>query len=286
MNRIELEQGSLGWHEWRFAHRNASEAATVMGCNPWQTKWQLFEQKQKGVIEKANWAMQHGNNLEEAARQKMSEILGVDLEPAVFHDGDWSASLDGYAEKDGKSWKVEIKCPFSGKEGSTWGALQEENPRIEDHYKWQIVHQSIVCPTDFTYFFVFVDEDTWDFTMFTPTDEDIAALKAAWEDFEANPPEPDYIQRTDSEFEAMVNTHRALTGQRKAIDTNLKAIEGSIKESCDMRNTEGFGTKVTVVERKGNVQYKKVPELEGIDLDQFRGKSSQYLRITHPKEAS
>jgi len=35
--RIELEQNTQEWLDYRFDHRNASEAGTVMGVNPYQS---------------------------------------------------------------------------------------------------------------------------------------------------------------------------------------------------------------------------------------------------------
>ena len=44
--------------------------------------------------------------------------------------------------------------------------------------------------------------------------------------------------------------------------------------------SEGNGIATTLVTRKGNIQYAKVPELDGVDLDEYRAKNSQYWRIT------
>ena len=68
MNIVHLTQGSPEWLEYRLKMRNASETATVLGESPWQTPYQLWLLKTGRSTTKATAAMQHGTDMEPAAR--------------------------------------------------------------------------------------------------------------------------------------------------------------------------------------------------------------------------
>ena len=275
MKFIELEQGTLDWYLYRFEHRNASEAGAIMGCSPFQSRNQLWLEKQAKKVGGTNAAMAHGNNMEETARKKVSEILGVDLKPVVAEEGEYSASLDGYADDEGKTYKVEIKCPFKGQDSDTWHQVMSE--RIPEHYKWQMVHQSHVVPTTHTYFFVYIDEDTWDLQGFSPSKEDTTSLLEAWDDFYNNPPMQEI---TDPDLAEAIVKHKSIKTQIKELEARAKDLETKLEEEVSMDSVCG-NTKITWVERKGNVNYSSIGALEGVNLDEYRAKSTRYMKIDH-----
>lgn len=276
MKFIELEQGTLDWHLYRFQHRNASEAGAVKGCSPFQSRNQLWLEKQAKKVGGTNAAMTHGNNMEETARKKVSEILGVDLKPVVAEEGEYSASLDGYGVADNSEiYKVEIKCPFKGTDSDTWHQVMSE--RIPEHYKWQMVHQCYVVPTTHTYFFVYIDEETYDLQGFHPRMEDTQSLIDAWDDFYANPPMQEI---TDPDLAEAIVKHKSIKTQIKELEVRAKDLEAKLKEEVSMDSVCG-NTKITWVERKGNVNYSKVPQLEDVDLEQYRAKTTRYMKIDH-----
>jgi hypothetical protein len=45
-------------------------------------------------------------------------------------------------------------------------------------------------------------------------------------------------------------------------------------------NSKGFGISLCQVQRKGNVDYSRVPELKNVDLDKYRKTSLNSWRIT------
>ena len=59
-----------------------------------------------------------------------------------------------------------------------------------------------------------------------------------------------------------------------------KELEASLIDMAGDRNALIWGRKLTKVERKGNVQYAKVPELKGVDLEPYRGKPSSFWKLT------
>ena len=65
----------------------------------------------------------------------------------------------------------------------------------------------------------------------------------------------------------------------------MKRIEESLKGFSE-RPVKGFGCTISTVERKGSVDYKAIPVLEHVDLNQYRKPSTEYKKITHEKEES
>lgn len=100
---INHQQRSPEWHAHRRTHRNASDAAAMLGL-PWhKTRDQLIKEIATGITEEVDAYTQKlfamGHKYEEIARPWAQEILGAELYPIVLageHNGlKLSASLDG-----------------------------------------------------------------------------------------------------------------------------------------------------------------------------------------------
>jgi putative phage-type endonuclease len=107
----DLLQGSPEWIEFRRHHIGASEAATVMGLNPWQTKQSLWEEKVLGWTKEISDAMERGTKMENQARHAYQLETGKLVSPLVAEDDTYSyisASFDGLSED--RKHCVEIKC--------------------------------------------------------------------------------------------------------------------------------------------------------------------------------
>jgi len=110
--RVDLDQGTDAWLAWRTQGIGASEAAAIMGENPWKSRRTLLAEK-CGLSRpwSGNAAMAFGTATEPEARARYVAALGVAVEPACVqsHGRDWlRASLDGLSP-DGRQ-AVEIKC--------------------------------------------------------------------------------------------------------------------------------------------------------------------------------
>jgi putative phage-type endonuclease len=106
-----LQQGSPDWLEFRRLHIGASDAATIMGLNPWHSKLQLWQEKTLGWTKEVNNAMRRGTQMEEQARKAYELHAGFLVCPMVVEDDHHpfiSASLDGISIDLKKI--VEIKC--------------------------------------------------------------------------------------------------------------------------------------------------------------------------------
>ena len=280
---MKLVQGSAEWHEHRRKYRNASETPAVLGVSPWQTPYQLWQHKLGLVEPEVNAAMLHGTQLEPAARAAYEARTGLLMQPLVLVDGEYSASLDGLT-LDGQR-VVEIKVPMRGRDSTLWTTV--EAGRLPEHYQWQVQHQLMVTKADIADVFVFDGSEGILFPV-SPDPSTWPRIHAAWDEFAGYvrdvqaPPltDRDTRLRDDAEWMeaalAYLEAKRAADAMGKALDeakTRLTALASHPKE-------DGGGVSVTRFWKRGSVDYKRVPELAGMDLEPYRGKSREELRIT------
>jgi len=279
--KIDVIQNTPPWENWRddFYLRFASEASTAMSVNPYNTAADLWLIKQGLKTVTKTPAMEHGSNTEPVARAIVAKELNVELEPECWQYGVYGASLDAISA-DG-SIKVEIKCPFS-ENSSIWKKAQKDD--IEPYVFWQLVHQQYVRPTEKTYLFVYFENKEPKLIDATKliTQEHIAQLLDAWDDFYQNPP---LIERDDDVIKSLVMQHRQILEQEEQLKVQRAAIEKQLKAECQT-DTIAFGSKIVTQSRKGSIDYKSIKELEPLDLESYRKPSTSYQVIKHPKEVS
>ena len=109
---IQLQQGTVEWHEWRSNGIGASDAPAIMAENPWKNASLLMSEK-LGTAKKfaGNAATARGTALEPEARKRYELVRNVRVEPACLQSVryEWQrASVDGL-ELNGSA-VVEIKC--------------------------------------------------------------------------------------------------------------------------------------------------------------------------------
>ena len=276
--QVHFPQGSEEWLAWRSPLRTASNASTVMGVNKYESKSQLYEKMFLGKETKVSFAMQRGSNTEPLARKAAEKLLDVQLTPECWQYGPYGASLDAYGVRNGKTIKVEIKCPMSEKSGY-WADLQGEVGKINDMAFWQITHQELCRPTDLNYLFVYLDETKYQIAQVFVTPEDVKQLVAAWDDFYANPP---LVERKDGTFQAMALRYVEIKDQMDSLKEELDSATESIKNECTA-DTTGFGLKIVQHERKGSVDFARIAEENPAlmaSVETYRGKPTTYKKIT------
>lgn len=146
-----LVQQSEEWLLLRKSKIGASDASTIMGVNPWKTKYQLWEEKISDTITTIkSERMQRGLDLEEMARELFTIKTGLVVQPDVRFSNNYEwmmASLDGIDVTN--SHIVEIKCP--GKRDHATAI----SGQIPEHYYPQLQHQMEVCNVDKMFYFSF-----------------------------------------------------------------------------------------------------------------------------------
>ena len=283
---VKLVQGSPEWHEHRAKYRNASETAIVMGESPWTTAYQLWELRTGRRRPEINAAMARGTALEPQARAAYEAQTGNVMQPLVLIEGEYSASLDGLTF-DG-DLLVEIKCPFKGKESTLW--QQGSAGTIPEHYRWQLEHQFMVSKARQGHFYVFDGADGVLLEV-SPQKERWQAIHEAWNGFmqciETDTPPPltdrDKVMRHDSAWQKAAEQYLALKAEAEAVSSRLDEAKAALIELAKQPSEAGFGVAVTRFWKQGSVDYKRVPELQGVDLEAYRKKGGFETRLTVEK---
>ncbi|MBK7815013.1 MAG: YqaJ viral recombinase family protein [Rhodocyclaceae bacterium] len=280
---LKLVQGSPEWHTYRATMRNASETPAVLGISPWLTPYGLWLLKTGRSQPTVTQAMAHGTRMEPQARAAYEAHTGQIMNPLVLQDGPYSASLDGINLTG--DLIVEVKCPFRGKQSSLWREVVEG--RVPGHYAAQVQHQLMVAGAESADFWVFAEGEGLLLTV--RRDEEVMGLiRDAWDDFQQymdcdSPPpltDADAMLREDAAWsqaaQVFLEAKRYADTADEALDEARKALVALSRHPKEV----GAGVSVTRLWKAGSVDYKRVPELAGVDLDGYRAKGREEVRVT------
>lgn len=187
MKIINEPQGSAGWHAHRRAHRNASDAATMMGAGR-KPRSALLHAIATGEVEEVSPQLQalfdRGHEAEALARPIVEAIIGEELYPTVGVSDEHpllSASFDGVT-MDGET----------GFEHKLWNEALAESVRTgavadDPAYYWQLEQQILVGGMKRVIFTVSDGTaERMETYTYTPRAGRAAQLLAGWEQFEAD----------------------------------------------------------------------------------------------------
>jgi uncharacterized protein YheU (UPF0270 family) len=108
----------------------------------------------------------------------------------------------------------------------------------------------------------------------------LEAAKAFWHLVETRTaPASDEVQIEDQELEAILIERQGLKDQIDALTEKLEALTDQVKARVKESGQCGE-FKLTWSEVKGSIDYAKIPELKGLDLEPYRKKPSKRFQIT------
>ena len=268
----KFEQNTEEWLQFRRGKIGASDAPVIMGVSPWKNKLQLWEEKVKGTYSQAvNGAMKRGIELEESARQLFCLKTGIEVFPcvAVHPELDWMmASLDGL-DKSGKV-AVEIKC--AGKEDHAVALAG----RVPEKYYPQLQHQMHVCQLEKMFYFSF---DGYDGKLVELQLDRSYVKEMLGEEQEfyrcmienrAPAPKKTYIMREDEPWKECACALSSILKEKKDLEKREAEIKARILNIAGQCESMGYGIKLSRVQRKGQIDYSTIPELEGVNLEEYR----------------
>lgn len=277
-----MEQNTEAWHAWRGKGIGSSDAPIILGMSPYSTPLQLWEHK-TGLVPKAfqgNFATERGHALESVAREHYALRTGLKPEPCnVEHSKHpfLRASLDGLDKP--SNIVLEIKCP--GKEDHERAAKGE----LPEKYVAQVQHQLNVAGAELAHYWSFAGKEDGSFdgilVEVRRNEKFIAALEQAEIEFwqmvlEKNPPpltDRDVKKVKDEKLIYLIDQWREVTNAMKLQEVSQENLRGLIEErmkAVGHPRIECNGLRVTNYWRKGNVDYKKIPQLKGLNLDAYR----------------
>ncbi len=280
---VRLTQGSAEWLAYRLGKRNASESAAVLGLSPWTTPYQLWQAKTGRLLQPVTMAMQRGTDLEPAARAAYEEQTGLVMQPLVLEAGVYSASLDGQTLEG--DLILEIKCPLRGMRSDLWQDVAAG--QVPEHYTAQVQHQLMVSGATTAHLWVFDGERGLLHTI--GRDESLMnRICEAWDAFQGfldsdTPPaltEADTVIRTDAAWTEAAAAYAAVKREAEALALRLEAARQAVIALAQHAREQGAGVTVTRFFKQGNVDYKRVPALQGLDLDLYRGKTREEVRVS------
>lgn len=280
---IDLPQGSQAWLDYRLTMRNASETAAVLGVSPWCTPYQLWLLKTGRAQTKANAAMLRGTGLEPAARLAYETETGTIVQPLVLQDGLYSASLDGMTLQG--DLIVEIKIPYKGQASTLWNDVLAGH--VPDHYAAQVQHQLMVSGAQLAHLYVF-DGTEGLLRPIEPIDHAFQRIRDGWDQFQVYldtdlpPPltDADVIRREDADWAAAASAFTQAKQAADLADDVVTQAREALVALARHPKEQGAGVSVTRFWKAGAVNYKAVPELKGVNLERYRGKLREEVRVT------
>lgn len=229
-----------------------------------------------------NWATERGNRLEPVARAVYEISHNRLMEPRMFERGIFRASLDGYNSND--RIILEIKCP---------GEKDHElalSGKVPEKYYPQLQHQLLVTvQADEVHYWSFMETSTA--LVVVRRDREYQArleteLTKFWElvvnDKEPSFADKDFVRVNNNELLALIDQYQTAKIEADKMQKEADLLKDKIlthERVTGRRVTVSNRYKINLIHRKGSVNYAKVPELKGVDLEQYRGKGSSYQTI-------
>ena len=286
---IALEQGSDEWLNFRKGKIGGSEIPTIMGVNPYVKFNDYLQEKITGVSSEVSdytkKIFAEGHEWEEKVRQNLNDGSNWFFKPAVLQSSlneNFFVSLDGIDE--------DLKLVLEIKSTTSKDILAKIKSGIcPDSYYVQIQWQLFITNYSNAMLAV-VDRNTGEvFTMTIDRDEnkiqeiEIKALRILA--MIHNPVVP-YIQLETVEVQQLGEKKQIILELKrriKAIEEEMELAGEQLLKNFNAQKIEGCGVRIQWIQKKGNISWKKIPEVKLLTeeyLDQFRGKSSKYVKIS------
>ena len=180
---------------------------------------------------------------------------------------------------------LEIKCPFKRRDSTLWKTVAEG--RLPEHYEWQVQHQLMVTKAEIADVYVFdgteglllevqPQPDTW------PRIHDgvgcIHALRARGTGAAAD--RARLRVRDDPEWLSAAAAYLELRTAYDELSAKVDAAKAGLVGLTAHAKEQGGGVSVTRLWKRGNIEYKRVPELAGVDIEQYRTPPREEVRLS------
>lgn len=281
---LDLEQGSSEWHAYRDTRIGASDVPIILGVSPWSTPRKLWERKQHLTAPTpVNDAMKRGTELEPVIRAQAELKFAVALEPFVIqhpHHEFLFASLDG--------WDRDANIVHEFKAPNQTVHAMAQNGEIPEYYLLQVQVQMMVADSQQAYYHTWYEGELATVPVLPPDKKTCTRIIKACTKFyeqlqtfvEPDAVAGDFIEHNDDEW---LKLAKELIQKQQDAESALQRcdeIKLRLQELAEGQNAIGGGVRVCKYMRKGTVQYKLIPELQDVDLDQYRTEAKEHWRIS------
>lgn len=287
-----MEQRSKEWFDARRGKITGSMIGAIMGCAPYMTREQAMRAMVRSAHNaetefKGNVATHYGTSYEPVAVLDFQLETGLDVkECGFFSKGNYGASPDGLIGVDAV---LEIKCPFSQRDKDNPVFYSIKSDKLK-HYYMQVQFQMFLTERKRAYFYQWSPNGT----QLEEVEFDSEAV-ASWIP-ELNEFYEEFIKELENKEhleplrkEVHTQSTRRLVLEIQDIDDSLDILKtrradalAQLVEECGGINSSVAGKKLTLVKRKGVIDYNKVAKdhLQGIDLEDYRKAGSESWRLS------
>lgn len=300
---IEQLQRTAEWFEKRKGRITGSSAGAALGLCPWRSPDDVIRamvREHHGYPDEfdAAFVADFGKQYERASMLAFMRETGLDVEDCKFYPyEDWSgASPDGITSDDAV---LEIKVPYS---------LRKQNPAVfkplmeQQHYYAQVQIEMLSSSKLSAYFYQYVPEQG---DIFSPEHvpaqsmleeieydaywmaENLPKLRAFYERYLSELDnkahlEPKRVVIDTDEAQSIVNRIGELDDGMSAMAEERKDLLAKLIEIAGNKDAEVCGHKLTLVVRKGNVDYAKLLKdvAPDADTEAYRKQSSESWRFS------
>lgn len=281
----ESVQGSNEWRAFRRGKMTASMAGSVMGIDPWRTPLQLFNEWVLEESKTETEAMRRGTRLEPVARDLINSRTKRFYKPVVLQsliNPQFMVSLDGYWEdEEGSPFIIEIKCPNEKTHNNAGKG------KVELHYYMQMQMQMDIVGVDQMTYISFDGVKDIHTVEVERDDEVCKDLYQRQLNFiesvnEFRPPAPtedDWVENKNEDLFLLAHQSRNLADQEKEIKKKREEIKEMMQPFLTSEKMKVGDIKIQKIVTEGRIDYSRVPELEGLDLEKYRGPSIISWRV-------
>lgn len=281
MRIVDLDQRSDKWHAWRKEGLGSSDASVLMGCNPYKTPLDLYNEKHSIDCEVVNNdAMKRGTDYEKEALTWSCSVLGVELVPlCVEHEGKhWMrASLDGYSKE--QNFLIEIKIPLERN-------FEKQCLETQDMHYCQIQWHLMVSGLKNAYLCVYSPEMKTGVMKFIPADHEYQVeLQNIAEDFWFNhviamepPKKPEMRQISDLKALELAKELQTYIELRK----KFEALENDLKQSLsDYQDGSSYVIGNLIFRSCSGTKRldRKLMEQDGIDCSKYEVEGKPFYKV-------
>lgn len=292
MHCLNIEQGTPEWHEFRKKGIGGSDAPIITGLSKYKTPYQLWQIK-LGLADndKESFIADVGSRMETSARARFALETNIDVIPvcAIHDEFDFlRASFDGVCENS----RLFLEIKMIGKERIEW--VRKNKSVLPDHAD-QVAHQFLVSGYERGFYCCYTVDGKYEkitdyecIQLHRPSPAQLSVLfesvKSFWQGvLSQNPPpltEKDEYEFKDKDVLAKAKSFLVKKTALQKAQEDFEGAEAELKAIASAHPLVRIGDVViSTIVRKGNVDYKSIPQLAGLDLEKFRGRPSSYKKI-------
>jgi putative phage-type endonuclease len=285
----DIKQGSIEWLNWRKSGIGGSDVAAILDISPFKSKMDLWLEKTGQKEEQDlsdNFIVQRGHALEPEARELLESMTGEKFPPCIFqhdHMSFMKFSCDGF---NGSDKIIEIKA--NGNKSHQM-ALNNEVP---EYYMLQMQYGLMISNANVCHYVSYNPASDRPLVTFEVKRDELLMsniyyqVKEFWTENIEKKIKPltkeERQEIKDADFVAKIAEYREKIVKYNALSDEMEVLENYFKaylKENKLSNANCNSVFFTKIERKGNIDYEKIPELAGVELEKYRKKGSSYYKI-------